>query len=182
MTSQTWNLYPIFLQLREAGSNAFKKLRIKLETNNVKCQNYGSHLPYKTSVGKALPAGKQLQVLGDDSSQLPTRICPAGTIPCINLTPASPLLYFIFDSRGNLKRSPKWRWTGERRRQTTLHTVFLSPQTEPVAWTSPSRPSIAGSTSSCNTRPTWIFNQATVSQALRINVCNLHQPEAETAL
>lgn len=63
----------------------------ELITVNVKTEE--DSLPCRASTGKE----QQLPALGDDSSQLPTRKCPAGTGSSVNLISNSPLFYFNFD-------------------------------------------------------------------------------------
>lgn len=104
---------------------------------------------------------------GDNSSQLPIRKCPAGTVPCINFTLTSPELYLIFNPYGNSKRRLKWGRTGESRIQTKLHRLLLSPQTDSLqCQQAPLVPSLP-SASSCTTRSSLILKQAIVLQRLK---------------
>lgn len=158
-------------------------LRISLWTNNIKHQGWGGESPAQGmgqhSFGNEQPAGKWLLILGDNSSQLPVRKCPAGRVPCINFTLTSPELYFIFNPYGNSKRRLKWRRTRESRIQTKLHRVLLSPQTDNLQCEQASLVPPLPSTSSCITRSSWILKQATSYCSSKtkdtMNVCNLHR-------
>lgn len=75
----------------------------ELVTSNIKTEE-GS-LPYKIWNSRALVKNNQhkkwLLILGDNSSQLPVRKCPAGAISYVNFTLTSSELYFFFDPYGN---------------------------------------------------------------------------------
>lgn len=85
----------------------------ELITVNVKTED---SLPCRASAGKEW----KLLLLGDDSSQLLTRKCPARTVSYINLTFNSPLFILVLTHKES-KKEGKTKEKGEDRQSYTKY-------------------------------------------------------------